>query len=63
MKHTVSLEIEKGWQKAAIWKAGIRIPKLIKEWVNKCLHLDKRFIKILENHKVNRGNAGAGTQV
>ena len=63
MKHTVSFEIEKGWQKAAIWKAGIRIPKLIKEWVNKCLHLDKRFIKILENHKVNRGNAGTGAQV
>ena len=63
MKHTVSFEIEKGWQKAAIWKTSVRISKLIKEWVNKCLHLDKRFIKILENHKVNRGNAGAGTQV
>jgi hypothetical protein len=49
MKHTVRLEIEKWWQKAAIWKASIRISKLIEEWVNKCLHLDKTFIKILEN--------------
>jgi len=32
------LEVEKGWQKASIWKTGIRISKLIKEWVNKCLN-------------------------
>jgi hypothetical protein len=50
----VRLEVEKGWQKASIWKTGIRISKLIKEWVNECLNLDKRFKKILANRKVNK---------
>jgi hypothetical protein len=54
MKYTVRLEVEKGWQKASIWKTGIRISKLIKEWVNECLNLDKSFKKILANHKVNK---------
>ena len=49
MKHTMRLEVEKGWQKASIWKTGIRISKLIKEWVNKCLNLEKSFKKILAN--------------
>jgi len=63
MKHTMRLEVEKGWQKASIWKTGIRISKLIKEWVNKCLNLEKSFKKILANHKVNKENAGIGTLV
>jgi len=50
------LEVEKGWQKASIWKTGIRISKLIKEWVNKCLNLEKSFKKILANQKVNKKN-------
>jgi hypothetical protein len=40
-KLTVGLEVKKRRQKAAIWKAGCHVPKLIKEGVNKCLHLDK----------------------
>ena len=55
------LEVEKGWQKASIWKTGIRISKLIKEWVNKCLNLEKSFKKILANQKVNKENLGNGT--
>lgn len=34
----VRLEVEKGWQEAAIWKTSIRISKLVKEWVDKRLH-------------------------
>ena len=45
MKHTVRLEVEKGWQEAAIWKTSIRILKLVKEWVDKRLHLDKKIHK------------------
>jgi hypothetical protein len=40
---TMGLEVEEGWKEPAIWKAGVRVSKLIKEWVNKCLHLVKRF--------------------
>jgi hypothetical protein len=43
IKLTVGLEVEEGWKESAIWKAGVGVSKLIKEWVNKCLHLVKRF--------------------
>lgn len=56
-KLTVRLEVKKRGQKAAIWKAGIWISKLIKEGVNKCLHLDKKFIEILVKFKVDKNIA------
>jgi hypothetical protein len=43
VKLTMRLEVEEGKQKSAIWKAGVGVSNLVKKWVNKCLHLDKRF--------------------
>jgi hypothetical protein len=43
VKLTMRLEVEEGRQKSAIWEAGVGVSNLVKKWVNKCLHLDKRF--------------------